>query len=146
MTVAPDFNGKRIRVDKFASHKAAASSGSATSETSRPWPDPLAKEAFHGLAGEIVREIEPRTEADTAAILIQTLVAFGNVIGRGPYYQVEGDRHATNLFAALVGDSSKARKGTSWGRVRQIFKQLDEEWTNERIQGGMSSGARFAIP
>jgi hypothetical protein len=56
-----------------------------------PWPDPPAAEAFYGLAGRIVRAIEPASEADPAALLVQTLVAFGNVIGRGAYFEVEAD-------------------------------------------------------
>lgn len=86
-----------------------------------PWPDPLAKEAYHGIIGEIVDLIEPQTEADPAAILLQTLVAFGATVGRGPHVKVEGDEHHAGLYAVVVGESSKARKGTSWGRVRQIF-------------------------
>lgn len=91
--------------------------------TTREWPT-LDKPALHGLAGDIVRAIDPHTEADPAAILIQTLIAFGVHVGRSAHIAVEGDRHTPNLFALLVGDTSKARKGTSWGRVRQIFEPL----------------------
>ena len=49
--------------------------------------------AYHGLAGEIVRTIEPETEADNAAVLLQILVAFGALIGRGPHVRIEGDEH-----------------------------------------------------
>lgn len=105
-----------------------------------PWPEPLAPAALHGLAGEIVHAIEPHTEADSAAILLQTLVAFGNIVGRGPHYQVEGDEHCGNLFAVLVGESAKARKGTSWGRVRNIFRQIADPWEQTRVLGGLSSG------
>ena len=44
--------------------------------------------AFYGVAGEIVQTIEPHTESDRVALLIQTLVAAGNVIGRSPHYRV----------------------------------------------------------
>ena len=87
-------------------------------EAAEPIPDPeipwpvLNSAALHGLVGDIVRTIEPHTESDPVAILLQTLTYFGNVIGKGPYYQVEGDRHHTNLFMVLVGESSEARKGT----------------------------------
>ncbi len=37
---------------------------SAFSAYSSPWPQPLAEEAFYGLTGDIVRTIEPHTEAD----------------------------------------------------------------------------------
>jgi Toprim-like len=77
------------------------------------WPEPLDDHAFHGLGGEVVRTIEPHSEADPAALLVSTLVMFGNAAGRGAGFQVEGDFHATNLFAAIVGETSKGRKGTS---------------------------------
>jgi hypothetical protein len=106
----------------------------------RNWPEPLADEAYLGLAGRIVRVIEPSTEADPAAILFQLLVAFGNVIGRGPYFAVEDDRHFTNENVVIVGQTSKARKGTSWGRVRRRFDVVDPAWHKNRVTSGLSSG------
>jgi transposase len=96
--------------------------------------------AYHGLAGDVVRTIEPHSEADPVALLLQTLAAAGNVIGHSPYYQVESDRHRTNLFCCLVGATAKARKGTSLGRVRNVVKVADELWSANRINGGLSSG------
>jgi phage/plasmid primase-like uncharacterized protein len=101
------------------------------------WPEPLAPEAMHGLAGEIAQAIGPDTEADPAAILLQTLVAFGALVARGPHVRVEGDEHHTNLFMLLVGETSKGRKGTSWGRVRQLFGRI-ESW--KPTVSGLSSG------
>src|SRR6185312_12847657 len=85
------------------------------------WPH-LDETACLGLAGEVVNTIAPHSEADPVAILIQFLTASGNIIGRRCYYQVESDRHHANLFTILVGPSSKARKGTSWGRVAVVAK------------------------
>lgn len=102
-----------------------------------PWPEPLAKEAYHGIIGEIVDLIEPQTEADPAAILLQILIAFGTSVGRGPHVRVEGDEHHAALYAVITGESSKARKGTSWGRVRQIISGT-KEWP--RVVEGLSSG------
>ena len=45
------------------------------------WPEPLDEAAFHGLAGEFVRMVEPHTEADPNALLVQVLVSYGNAIG-----------------------------------------------------------------
>ncbi|MFN0317199.1 MAG: hypothetical protein ACKVQA_19435, partial [Burkholderiales bacterium] len=59
--------------------------------------------ALHGIAGEFVRMVEPNTEADPAAILMQFLGAFGALVGRGPHYQVERDQHHANLYVLLVG-------------------------------------------
>jgi hypothetical protein len=103
------------------------------------WPV-MAPAAYHGLAGEVVTRILPDTESDPAALLLQFLVSFGNAVGRGPYYQIEHDRHFTNLFTVLVGQTSKSRKGTSAGRIRALFNIADAEWARERILGGMSSG------
>ncbi len=103
------------------------------------WPTE-APDAYHGLAGDVVVAIEPHTESAPIALLVQFMCSFGNAVGRGPYYQVEGDRHFTNLYAVLVGQSSKARKGTSAGRVRQIFEGVDPVWVQDRTHGGMSSG------
>jgi 5S rRNA maturation endonuclease (ribonuclease M5) len=106
------------------------------------WPV-IDKAAYHGIAGKIVQTILPHTEADPIALLIQTLGMAGNVIGRLPYYQVESDQHRVNLFAVLVGDSAKGRKGTSLGRIRSIVKVADETWSGDRIKGGLSSGEGF---
>jgi hypothetical protein len=104
------------------------------------WPDPPGDEAYYGLPGAIVRAIEPASEADPAALLVQAVVAFGNVIGRGAYFTVEADRHHCNEFAVLVGRSSKARKGTSWGRVHRLCREAEQLWAEERVQSGLSSG------
>lgn len=124
--------------EEFSEPHTAAQGG--PKQGAEPWPEPLPDEAYYGLAGDIVRAIGPHTEADPAGILAQTLAAFGNIIGRGPFYQVEGDKHATNLFFVLVGETSKGRKGTSWGRVRQLFEPIEHPWARERIESGLSSG------
>ena len=103
------------------------------------WPATLKEEAFHGLAGEIVRAIEPHSEADPAALLLQFLVAFGSVIGRTAHFVAEADRHFLNLFLVLVGVSSKGRKGTAWGHVRRLAESVDPTWT-PRVKSGLSSG------
>jgi hypothetical protein len=104
-----------------------------------PWPV-LDNAALYGLAGEVVICIKPHTESDPAALLLQYLTSFGNAVGRGPYYQIESDRHFANLFVLLAGYTAKARKGTSAGRIRMILELADPTWAVERMMGGMSSG------
>jgi hypothetical protein len=104
-----------------------------------PWPA-LPSEALQGLAGEIVGAIEPQTEADPVAILGQLLVAFGNAIGRRPYYRMEGDRHYPNLFLNTVGKTAHGRKRTSWGRVRQVMELADHDWIRTCVRSGLTSG------
>lgn len=109
-------------------------------------PDPLTADAFHGLAGEIVNAIAPQTEADPAALLVQFLAAFGNAIGAGPHFTADGARHACKLDVAIVGATSKGRKGTAWARAREPFDLAAPEWAKasaerpSRIMSGLSSG------
>ncbi len=103
-------------------------------------PKPLEKEAYYGLAGSIVNAIKPHTEADPAALLFQFLTAFGNIIGRTAYFMAEADKHFTNTFCLLVGDTAKGRKGTSKGHILRIFKHIEEDWIANQNQSGLSSG------
>jgi hypothetical protein len=103
------------------------------------WPK-MDKAALHGIAGKVVTTIEPHSEADPNALLIQFLVAAGNAIGRAPFYRVEGDYHYTKLNVVLVGATGDGRKGTSLGRILQVMELGDKEWTQYRVQSGLVSG------
>jgi hypothetical protein len=96
--------------------------------------------ALYGIAGAIIRKIEPHTETHPAALLIQLLVGLGNLIGRSPYFTTERDKQHGNLFTVVVGASSRGRKGTSWGQVRHILESVDPDWEKSRIMGGLASG------
>jgi hypothetical protein len=102
-------------------------------------PAPLGAAAYVGLAGEIVRAIEPHTEANPAAVLIQLLTAFGNAVGRGPHFEVEATKHRANLFVVIVGATAAARKGSSWAQARRLIEAADPDWAT-RIITGLSSG------
>ncbi len=102
-----------------------------------PRPDPR---MFYGIAGEFVRVVEPHTESDPVALLLQFLIAFGNALGRHASFTVEGARHYLNLFGVLVGRTSKGRKGTSWQYVANLMHTADQVWCEERISSGLSSG------
>jgi hypothetical protein len=103
------------------------------------WPV-MHEAAYYGLAGAVLRSIEPHSEADPVAILLQFLTAFGNAVDISPYYQVEGDRHRAKLFIVTSGATSKGRKGTALGRVRQLMEIADPDWERDSIQSGLSSG------
>ena len=74
-----------------------------------------------------LRTIAPHSEADPAALLTQTLVAFGNAVGRGPGWRVKGMPAPPTSTSIIVGETAKARKGISWGRVRQLLDLIDED-------------------
>jgi hypothetical protein len=96
-------------------------------------PSVFEQYALYGLAGKIVRTFAPHTEAQPEAILLQLLAAFGNVIGAGPHCMVGATRHSLNLFVVLVGDSSKARKGTSWNQIARLFAAVDPAWADNHV-------------
>jgi hypothetical protein len=136
--------------DEKAKNSASKYPSLVPSETSEPdsqnshfaeseWPV-MHEAAYYGLAGEIVRSIEPHSESDPVAILLQFLAAFGNALGTLPYYQVEGDKHRAKLFIVTSGATSKGRKGTALGRVRQLMAIADPDWERDNIQTGLSSG------
>jgi len=105
----------------------------------QPWPV-LREDAFYGLPGEIVRAIDPHTEADPVAVLIQLLVAFGSIIGRSAHYVADASRHYANLYCVLIGTTSKGRKGTSWANVAMLMRSIAPDWLTERVLTGLSSG------
>jgi hypothetical protein len=109
----------------------------ATSPAEQPAPQHSGQSGFefalYGLAGEVVRALAPHTEAQPEAIVLQLLAAFGNVIGPGPHCMVGATRHTLNLFLVLVGESSKARKGTSWNQIARLFTEVDPIWAENRV-------------
>lgn len=118
----------------------ADENGASVTPPTAPAVAPLAEDAFHGIAGMIVRKIEPHTEADPAAMLIQLIVAFGNCVGRGPHYRVEDTPHFSNESAVIVGRSAKARKGTSLNRIMGLLEIADADWLRDCHAHGLVSG------
>jgi len=114
-------------------------SGALTLPVPDGWPAPPQPAVYHGLAGEIVNTIAPETEADPIAILSQLLVSFGAAAGRGAWFQVEATRHHPNQFLVLIGESARARKGSSWDHVHRLITGADPAITS-RILTGLSSG------
>ena len=102
------------------------------------WPG-LSPAALYGLPGDVVRTIEPHSEADPTAILIQTLAAIGNLLGPGPHCSVESTRHALNIYTLFIGESSRARKGTSWDHIMRLCLRVDGPWAQNRVTSGLSS-------
>jgi hypothetical protein len=98
-----------------------------------PEPPALAEPALYGLAGLVVRSLAAHTEADPAALLLQFLAAFGNILGPALHCTVGATRHGLNLFVVLVGESSKARKGTSWRQIASLFTEVDPLWVARRV-------------
>jgi hypothetical protein len=106
----------------------------------RAWPEPPDDKAFHGVLGQIVRAIQPQTEADPLGILAHLVAMFGNAIGRNAYVQIEGTRHHLNEFMITVGQSALSRKGTAGDWAKHVFAMVDSSWVSDHIKDGLSSG------
>jgi hypothetical protein len=89
------------------------------------WPS-LDAAALHGICGQVVSTATRYNEADPAAVLITTLVGLGAMIGRGPFIRVGDTVHHTRLFAAIVGASSRARKGSSADPVKRLLLRAEQ--------------------
>lgn len=96
--------------------------------------------AYYGLAGEVVRVIDPHTEGDPVATLINFLTFYGNIIGDSAHFMAGTKRHPARLFSVVVGATGKGRKGTSLSPVRLLFKAVDLDWEKNNILSGLSSG------
>jgi hypothetical protein len=103
-----------------------------------PWPAPVAAAAYHGILGDIIRAVEPATEADPVAILGSLLAYTGACMG---HYRTiyQGSTQAANLFIALVGDSSTGRKGTAASIARDVMDVAYPDW-KKLIVAGLGSG------
>lgn len=102
------------------------------------WPE-LDAAALSGLPGDVVDALDPHTEGDRVAVLVNFLIMFGSAVGPTPHALVGDRRHHANEFAALVGDTSKGRKGTAHDTPLAIVGAADPGWQS-RAMGGLSSG------
>jgi hypothetical protein len=147
---APDDNIKRIAesICEYAPGDKCGTGGrslggrlsDAPIPASLEWPAPIDQAAYHGLAGDIVRTLEPHTEADPVALLIHMLVGVGNLVGRSPHFRVGGTSHYTNENAICVGKTSSARKGTAKSDTFNLLGAVDPIWVQDHVMAGLSSG------
>jgi hypothetical protein len=103
-------------------------------------PALLDRDALPGVVGDLVGKILPHTEAGEAALLLNLLTAFGNLVGRQRYTVAGNSRHYPNLFGVLCGSTGKGRKGTSWNAFKPILRGLDESWFQDCRATGLNSG------
>lgn len=124
--------GKQATTTEYESHIASV-------PLADDWPEPMAEEAFHGLAGDLVRAIEPETEADPVALLANFLIAAGVLFGRDAWVVADGKRHYPVEYGMLVGRTGTGRKGTATARVLPVIESVEEGF-RDRVLGGLSSG------
>ena len=125
-----ELTGKQLQLEPQLQNRPAPSTPPRPCASSNPI---LGDAALYGVAGLAVCGLAPHSEAHPAAILLQLLAAFGNAVGPAPHCMVDATRHGLNLFVVPVGESSKARKGTSWNQIRRLFDEVDRPWVTERV-------------
>jgi len=61
-------------------------------------------------------------------------------VGPEPHAVADGAKHPARLFVVVVGDTAKARKGSSWANIRRVMRAADSNFFAERVLGGFGSG------
>ena len=89
------------------------------------WPE-LDEAAFVGPIGEAVLGYKENTEADPAAMLASIIAQSGIAMGRGPHFNWSGQEYHGNLFALLVGPTSRGRKGTAGHDADTLMSGCDD--------------------
>ncbi len=86
----------------------------------------LSNDALSGICGDIVKLACKDSEASPAAVLFTTLTFAAASFGGISYYPVGDTKHPPRLFTCIVGQSARARKGTSAHPVERIFQVAQE--------------------
>jgi hypothetical protein len=118
-------------------------------QTPRPARGPAAPPAltapmFYGPLGDVVRTLDPLTEADPRGVMTCLLVMLGNWIGRRYYLATGADRHFPAQQALLVGKSALARKGTAGNLAKAAMEVFDPEWSQNNVFHAVNSGQGIA--
>jgi molybdopterin biosynthesis enzyme MoaB len=102
-------------------------------------PSPMREEAFYGLAGKIVKLLEPQLEASREAILANVLGCSAVLFQHEAYFKVTADIHYPDDYYLTVGNSAVARKGTTTNAVLEVLERVRPGF-GERILRGLSTG------
>ena len=104
------------------------------------FPDAMDAAAFTGPIGDTVQALEQRVETCREALLAEVLVFFGNALGRTAHMRVARTVHYGNEFVVLVGQSSRARKGTVRDVAADLVAFADPVWAERGVLSGATSG------
>lgn len=96
--------------------------------------------ALYGLAGKIIRCLDPLVEATPIGMLLELLCAFGNAGGPASYALVGDDKHPARLFVCLVGPTSTGGKGNADAAIRPFIRGMDCDWFAAARASGFGSG------
>ena len=106
---------------------------------SKPERLKLDPKALIGPAGNFVESFSPITEAHPFALLMHYLTSFGNQIGKTAFITLDGHDHHGNLYSAVIGETSRSRKGTAGRRFDQVFREAVPLYAGKYLNG-LSTG------
>lgn len=137
---AADFTGTDQELRALLDAARTLSSLTSLSSQEVPWPKPFAGDAYLGLAGDFVGGVAPYSEASEPALLAHFLAGVAAMIGSKVYAEAGDAIHPARFNAALVGESSKGRKGSSWQPVRRVLDMTQPGFTAANVVEGLASG------
>lgn len=94
---------------------------------------------FYGITGEIVRALDPLTEAHPIGVLGSLLAGTSSLLNRGPHIRIGSTRHPLLIWPLLFGSTSRGRKGDATNTAREILEVADVEILTITATG-LSSG------
>jgi hypothetical protein len=110
---------------------------------------------LYGLAGKVAELATTDSEADPMAVYLSFLTGAAALIGNSSFIRIGETKHYPRIFTALVGNSSRARKGTSLKPVERIIRKGEEVYLSYNqdssklnfADGGLSSaeGLIYAV-
>jgi Protein of unknown function (DUF3987) len=133
-------NGAWVPIGEVSPNGSSASPASSALEA--PSLDP-GSAALDGLAGDVVRALTPYTEADPAGLLLNVLTCFGSMVGDMAEVRVGFAHHPPALSVALVGRTSRSRKGTATTETEGLMRHVEDGWHELHQVSGFGSGEAF---
>jgi hypothetical protein len=112
-------------------------------KTDKPKPT-IRDEAFYGLAGEVVRLLEPVLETDRPAILSNFLSMAGVLFQHDAHSRVTADIHYPADYYLTVGPSAVGRKGTTTNAMLEVIERVQPGF-KARILSGLSTGQGLIV-
>jgi hypothetical protein len=100
----------------------------------------LGDAAYHGPIGVYLDLLAGQTEAHPAAVGAHLLAGTATLIGRDARYRAGRIYHRSNLFLAVVGDSSTGAKGVAEGDANVVLEMVRPSFGATHTISGLGSG------
>ncbi|MET8684861.1 DUF3987 domain-containing protein [Streptomyces sp. NPDC004732] len=99
----------------------------------------LGKKAYHGIAGKILKYVEPHTEADPAGVLGTLISGYSCMIGNERMVHGPIKQHI-NVWTILMGETGNGRKGTATDLGEEILRPASPLFWDDNTTTSLSSG------